>query len=78
LSVAREEKEPSVSRAGETWRAWTEGEERRLLALRLAGLTHRQVARELGRTEYAVSYRLSLLRGVRPYRRGRDPGDTRC
>jgi hypothetical protein len=60
-----------VSRAGETWRAWTEGEERRLLALRLAGLTHRQVARELGRTEYAVSYRLSLLRAVRPYGRER-------
>jgi hypothetical protein len=67
-----------VSRAGETWRAWTQGEEERLLALRLAGLTHRQLARELGRTEYAVSYRLSLLRAVRPYGRGRDPGDTRC
>jgi hypothetical protein len=67
-----------VSRAGETWRAWTQGEEERLLALRLAGLTHRQVARELGRSTYAVAYRLSLLRAVRPYGRGRDSGDTRC
>jgi hypothetical protein len=37
----QQEKGPGVSRAGETWRAWTQGEEERLLALRLAGLSTR-------------------------------------
>lgn len=45
-----------------TGKTWTTQEEHRLLELAAAGMTHKQIGAELGRSKHAVSCRLSRIR----------------
>ena len=51
------------------WRSWTQAEDEALELLRLRGLTYAAIGGEIGRSEFAVKSRCTVLGAVRGFPR---------